>query len=271
MLIFKLLLTPFLIGLISLADRRWGSRVGGLLVGLPLTSAPVTLFVALELGTPFASHMATGILMGLISQAVFCLTYAWLSFRLNWLGSWLVGWGLFGISTFVFQHVLLPLPLILFAVLSAFILVLLVWPRSNLQGVATRAPAWALWGRMVVATSFVLFLTSTAGLLGPQLSGLLSPLPIYSTVFAIFAHKLQGGVYARQILHGVIVSSFACAAFFVIVAVGIENWGILVTYCTATLCALFTQGVMVWLLKRRVISNQQRVNLNVDTHELKTL
>src|SRR5579859_3857923 len=48
-LVFKLLLTPFFIGLISLANRRWGTKVGGWLVGLPLTSAPVTLFIALEL------------------------------------------------------------------------------------------------------------------------------------------------------------------------------------------------------------------------------
>lgn len=93
MLAFKLLLTPLFVGLISLADRRWGAKVGGWLVGLPLTSAPVTIFIALELGTTFASQMALGILMGLISQAVFCVTYAWLSFRVNWLGSWLIGWG----------------------------------------------------------------------------------------------------------------------------------------------------------------------------------
>src|SRR5215813_2273895 len=108
MLVFKLLLTPLFIALISLADRRWGARVGGWLVGLPLTSAPITVFLTLTLGTTFASHVAQGILMGLISQAVFCLTYAWLSFRVNWAGSWLIGWGMFGTSTVIFEQVSVP-------------------------------------------------------------------------------------------------------------------------------------------------------------------
>jgi len=41
MLAFKLLLTPALLGLVSLAGRRWGPAVSGWLVGLPLTSGPV--------------------------------------------------------------------------------------------------------------------------------------------------------------------------------------------------------------------------------------
>ena len=49
MLLFKLLLTPVIIGLVSLAGRRWGPAVSGWLVGLPLTSAPVVLFMK---GTP---------------------------------------------------------------------------------------------------------------------------------------------------------------------------------------------------------------------------
>jgi hypothetical protein len=250
MIVFKLLLTPLFIGLIGLADRRWGARVGGWLVGLPLTSAPVTLFIALELGTTFASHMAMGILMGLISQAVFCLTYAWLSFRVNWLGSWLIGWGAFSASTFAFEQVSAPLPLVFLGVISSLVLVLFLWPQSGGRGGSSQTPAWALLGRMGIATSFVLLLTSTADLLGPHLSGLLSPLPIFATVFAVFAHKLQGGRPARQILHGVVVSSFACAVFFLLVAEYIEQWSIVATFSGATFFALLTQGSMLWLLKQ---------------------
>jgi hypothetical protein len=248
MLVFKLLLTPLLIGLISLADRRWGAKVGGWLVGLPLTSAPVTLFIALELGTTFASHMAMGILMGLISQAVFCVTYAWFSLRVNWVGSWLIGWGAFGASTFAFEQIQVPLPFVFLGIIGSLVLVLFLWPQSSGPGVASQAPGWALPGRMGMATCFVLLLTSTASLLGPHLSGLLSPLPIFATVFAVFAHKLQGGRPARQVLHGVVVSSFACAVFFLLVAECIEQWSIVATFSGATFFALLTQGSMVWLL-----------------------
>ena len=255
MLVFKLLLTPLFIGLIGLADRRWGAKVSGWLVGLPLTSAPVTLFIALELGTTFAAHMATGILLGLISQVVFCVTYAWLSLRVNWVGSWLMGWGAFAVSTFAFEQLAVPLPLIFLGIISVLVLVLFLWPQSSGQASSFKAPAWALLGRMGLATSMVLVLTSTASLLGPRLSGLLSPLPIFATVFAIFAHKLQGGSSARQILHGVVVSSFACAVFFLVVAAWIEQGSLVTTFSAATCLALLTQGAMVWRLKRHTIGN----------------
>ena len=75
MLVFKLLLTPVLIGLVSLAGRRWGPAVSGWLIGLPLTAGPVALFLALGLGTAFASRAAQGAILGLVSLAGFCLAY----------------------------------------------------------------------------------------------------------------------------------------------------------------------------------------------------
>src|SRR5262245_34140113 len=43
-----LLLTPIFVGALSLAGRRWGPTVSGLLVALPIISGPVLVFVALE-------------------------------------------------------------------------------------------------------------------------------------------------------------------------------------------------------------------------------
>src|SRR2546423_10423364 len=104
-LIFKLLLTPTLILLVSLASRRWGSLVSGWLVGLPLTSAPVVLFLALEQGTAFASRAALGTMTGTISVATFCLAYSWLSLRLSWQICLFASWGVFFASTYVLEHI----------------------------------------------------------------------------------------------------------------------------------------------------------------------
>jgi hypothetical protein len=152
----------------------------------------------------------------------------------------------------------LPLPVVFSGIIGSLVLVLLGWPGAGgAEEMATPSPAWVMVGRMVAATGMVVFLTSTASLLGPQLSGLLSPLPIFATVFAVFAHKLQGGSPARQILHGVIVSSFACASFFLIVAGFIEQWSLIATYSVATGFALLTQGAMMGLMKG--IQNRKRI------------
>src|ERR1700682_6369024 len=92
MLVLKLILTPLLLGGVTLAGRRWGPTVSGWLVGLPLTSGPVALFLALEQGTTFAAQAAQSTLLGLVSLAVFCLAYSWLALRGGW-GRSLLGSG----------------------------------------------------------------------------------------------------------------------------------------------------------------------------------
>jgi hypothetical protein len=264
MLVFKLLLTPLFIGLISLAGRRWGTQVSGWLVGLPLTSAPVILFLALEQGTTFTARVAQGSLMGLISQAIFCVTYAWLSFRVNWMSSWLIGWGMFFATTVVFEWVSVPLPLVFVGVVSSLFLMLVLWPKQRGQVIEVQGPVWEILGRMAMASSFVLGLTSIARVVGPHLSGLLSPLPIFATVFAVFTHHLQGTRAARQVLHGVVVSSFACAVFFLFVAGLIERLSMIATFSGATLSALLTQGCTLWVLRRHTPAAQRKAGQEND-------
>ncbi|MEX5997204.1 hypothetical protein [Providencia hangzhouensis] len=40
--VFKVVITPLLLLTASLAARRWGESIGGLIVGLPLTSGPIS-------------------------------------------------------------------------------------------------------------------------------------------------------------------------------------------------------------------------------------
>ena len=47
MILLKLIIAPVLIGLVSLAERKWGASVSGLLVGLPLTSGPILFYPGL--------------------------------------------------------------------------------------------------------------------------------------------------------------------------------------------------------------------------------
>jgi len=54
-LALKLVLTPALIAVATLVGRRFGPSISGWLVGLPFTSGPVSLFLALEQGTTFAA------------------------------------------------------------------------------------------------------------------------------------------------------------------------------------------------------------------------
>jgi hypothetical protein len=68
----------------SLVGRRWGQSAAGWLVGLPLTSGPVALFLALDYGADFATQAAIGSLAGTAVQAGFCLAYAGAAKRCVW-------------------------------------------------------------------------------------------------------------------------------------------------------------------------------------------
>src|SRR5512147_1291905 len=84
LLLLKLLVTPALIGTASLAGRRWGHSISGWLVALPLTTGPITFFLALSHGPAFAASAAAGTLAGGISQAAFVAAYGHLAWHWKW-------------------------------------------------------------------------------------------------------------------------------------------------------------------------------------------
>ena len=69
LLLAKVVLTPLFIAAVTLAGRRWGPAVGGWLAGLPLTSGPVSVFLALEQGPGFAARAS--------SRSSFCRSAGW--------------------------------------------------------------------------------------------------------------------------------------------------------------------------------------------------
>jgi hypothetical protein len=260
MFALKLLLSPMLIGAVSLAGRRWGPSVSGWLVGLPLTSGPVVFLLALNQGTTFAARASQGTLLGLILVASFCLAYSWCSFRLNWLGSLLLGWCAFFLSTAFLLHVLAPLLLTFTVVVAFIVLVLALFPRGKKQSHTMVAPPWETPLRMVMATTFVLLITGISSVIGPQLSGLLTPFPMFASILGAFTHRFQSAEAARQSLYGVVIGAFTSVIFLLVVAGTLERMGILVSLSLTLLATVLTHGCSFWLMQRRMSRVSQTSN-----------
>jgi len=260
-LILKLVVTPALIGAASLAGRRWGAALGGWLVGIPLTSAPIALFLALDHGASFAASASVGMLLGTISQAIFCLAYSFSASRgVPWLASFGSGCVRFAASTVVL-HLLSSVPLIQasLATLIALVVVLFLVPRtpekSDESGSpATSPPRWDIPARMVVATVFVVLLTAVAPVLGPYLSGLLSPFPLFGAVLVIFVHRSEGATSAMKLLRGLLFGLFAPAGFFMALSAIIEPLGIGLGFAAASATALVAQGFTLLMLRPGTLS-----------------
>ncbi len=249
-LALKLFLAPMLIGFVSIAGRRWGPTVGGWLVSLPLTSAPVILFLAIEQGTAFASSAAQNTLLGIISVASFCLVYYWFSFRFGWPISMLAGWIAFFALTFIEENIILPLLISFVVVITFLTLVLTVMPNSQSKDLTITPPRWDTPLRMLVATAFVLGLTGAASILGPQLSGLLAPFPMFTTILAVFTHHFQGAIFTRRLLRAVVAGSFTFVIFFLVISLLVNRWGIVFAFSLALLAALATHSVLLFVIRR---------------------
>jgi hypothetical protein len=247
--LFKLILSPLLIGAVSLVGRRWGPAVSGWLVGLPLTSGPVVLFLALDQGPAFAAASAQAIMLGIISVGVFCLTYSRLARRWDWPPVLLTGWLMVLISTWVLNQIAVGLAPAFAGAVLVLGGVFKCLPAAPGPLPAAATPRWDLPLRMVVAAGFVLAITGLAGMLGPHLSGLLAPFPIFASILGVFTHRFQGAAVTAKLLRGVVLGSFSFAGFFLVVAALLPWAGIALTFLCATVVALSMHGGSLWLLQ----------------------
>jgi len=251
-LVLKLLLVPTFIGIVSLAGRRWGSTLSGWLIGLPLTSGPVAFFLALEQGSLFASEASRGILMGIISVLVFCLVYSRLAIRFKLTPSILGGVISYFVCTYLLDSVNPSLLLAFLSVIGFWLFSLVLMPKigADRPRSGSASAQWEIPLRMITATTLVLVITGIAQILGPQLTGLLTPFPIYATILVIFTHRLEGGTEAVKLVKGLVAGLFTFTVFFLVVSSTILPWGIGLSFMSAIGISLFTHAASLLVLKR---------------------
>ena len=224
LLAVKVLLAPSFVVAASLAARRFGPRVGGLIAGLPVVAGPIVLAYALDHGRAFAAGAAAGTLLGLISLTAFIVVYGRVAQRLPWADGAAAGWLAFALMTVVFSAVSLRPS----ARARARGRVPADRPGAPAAAAGRRrldaaAPAWDLPLRAACALALVLTLSAVAGWLGPQLSGLLAPFPIIATVLAMFTHAQRGPDEVLRLLRGLLSGFGAFALFFFTLALALRR------------------------------------------------
>jgi hypothetical protein len=251
--LMKLLLTPGFIAVATLLARRWGPGVGGAIVGLPLTSAPVSVFLAVEQGPVFAAAAAVATLLGLLAQAALCLAYSWTAYRATWWTSAGTGVAAFLGTTLILERVSLSVWPAFALVCGLLVLMAAVLPVTPAVFGRARPPRWDLPVRMLVATAIVLALTTAATRVGATWTGLLSPFPVFALVLGVFTHRAQGPSAAARLLRGVVLGSLAHATMFALLASLLTRYGLVWTYACASLSALAVNGLALAAAPRTVV------------------
>lgn len=254
-LILKLIMTPLIVIFVTLVARRWGESIGGLLMGLPLTSGPVSVFLAVEQGPHFAAIAANSAMLGLMAVTAFYVTYVFTARRFPWFLSAIF-------SIIIYLIVVAGLSFLQIDPLLTTISVPLVLLAGTLTlgrrvGAAApiSPPAWDLPARIIFATLIVVLITTGANTLGSKWSGILSPFPIFTFVMVTFSHRQGGPIAVRRFIQGVSMGLFSYVAFFLVIRSLVEGSNLWLAYVLATLVALLVNGtilgIQLWL-KRAV-------------------
>ena len=253
----KVLLAPSFVVCASLAARRFGPRIGGLVGGLPVVAGPILLVYALTHGRAFAADAAAGTLLGLVSLTASVVVYSRLAGRALWPVSRLGGWSAFAAGTLLFSALALPTGAALALAGAGFVVGLRLLPDPSVSRTSSAAPpSWDLPLRAVCALLLVLALTAAAGWLGSRLSGLLAPFPVIASVLATFTHAQHGTDELLRLARGLISGFFAFALFCFTLAVSLRMLGIAGAFALASGVAMLTQGVLLALATRAGASPQ---------------
>lgn len=163
----KILLSPLCVVAVSLAGRRWGMAVAGVLGGLPVVAGPILLVETLLHGRGFGADAAAGTLLGLAALTAFVVVYGRVAAGGGPLPSVLCGWTAFLVGVAVLSPFRPPPALSLVLVAGGFALGLKLLPPAPAQPAAAPVPPWwDLPGRALAALGLVLTLTALSGALG---------------------------------------------------------------------------------------------------------
>jgi hypothetical protein len=243
--VLQLILVPLAVMAGTLAQRRFGHTIGGLIIGLPLASLPMLLLIALQRGTTFATSMSNADLIGSLAEVAVILVYVLGARRLSptptlfgALGAFVLGAGVLHLFTF-------STPFAGFVSVIAFMIALRVWPeRTNqiLEGGRDR-----LILRVALSGGFGLLVLVLAGAIGPGFAGLAAALPVSSLVMAYVTHQSHGPDAASKLLQGVARGSFAYVAAIFTFTEALATGSAWTAFVLSLAVAIVVQGVtLAW-------------------------
>jgi hypothetical protein len=252
MLAWKLTLVPALIAVISLVGQRFGHALAGLLAGLPVVAGPIFLFMTVEQGEAFGVGVALNTLVGLVPYVAFAVSYAWMCQRWAWPVSLAISWVAYLAMAMLLSLITVPLSVAVGVGLLLPLGAHYLFPAVT--GIEHRRPLpkSEIPLRMLAGAVLLVAITEAARYLGPQLSGLLTPFPILSSVLTVFSHRLNGASATIAVLRGLMLGLFGFVVFFSTEAALLPVRGVVMSTVLAALGAMAMQGLVYLVVRNRL-------------------
>src|SRR5215211_464196 len=246
-LLLTLVVAPALVAAATLAARRWGQRVGGLVSAFPAIAFAVLLIDAHDHGTAFAARAASATLLGLLTLSVFVVAFGRTAQRNNAATSLLAGWIAVAVAAAVLRE-LHPEPAASLVIAAASLTAaFLALPKTMARTPHPPALRRELPLRMAATAGLVAALAAASAELGPHVGGILTALPILASVLAVFTLAQHGRDALTDLLRGMVTGMAAFVVFCSLVAALVQPAGIMLAFTAAVLGALAAQASLARL------------------------
>jgi len=253
--LLKLATMPVVIVTATLAGRRYGAAVAGLILGLPIVSGPISVFVALEQGVEFARTAASGTLLGLIALATYCLTYGHAARRFAWPGALACGLLATAAMVWFLESLEVPAPAVIWVTGPAIAAAILLCPKPGPALLRLPPPWWDLPARIAVSTTFMMLVTLFAPAIGPTMTGMAATFPVMLSVMAPFTHRVEGQSAVIAMMRGCIEGLVTFTLFFQVLEVGLKYWPAPAAYGAALAATLVMAAAVLMLQRRRQLAS----------------
>lgn len=234
-LLFRAVLAPCVVLFVTLVARRIGPRAGGRLLGIPTTTGPFLLLVALSDGTRVAAGSVHGCVAGQVAVAGFCLAYGRLAPHLRparTLATALACAAVAGLIAAACARIEVTVALDVTIVVAG----LLTWPAAASDDQSSDIQPhrrWEVPARMAASGVTVLLAMAVARAAGPFVGGVCTSLPILLAVMAPAIHRAAGAGAAVQFAHGALTSGLATLGFLLVLDAVLEPLGTLAAFALA--------------------------------------
>ncbi|MFO0814160.1 MAG: hypothetical protein U0796_13120 [Gemmatales bacterium] len=249
-------------------SQKAGPRWGGLIAGLPSTTAVVLFFLACENGEEYATRAAESGALGLCAGSALALAFTWavangrsIAFALAAAGTTFLG--VATLSPLLFS---LPVPLSLLLVVTGSCTLAVMaqrMPSSELTRPAgARHASWrGVILRTIVPAACVLSVTMLSQHLGTVGAGLLGTFPCMLTSMLVVTSLEEGAGVASRLAQSFPMGQLSTLSFVILFGQLCPSMGVTVALLVGYLSALVTLGVLEGC--RRI---QFRCELGFSTH-----
>lgn len=251
-LLVKLALVAASILLASVAARRFGHALGGVVAGMPMIAAPICAILLVDQGAGPVRAIALATLVCIPGSVAHSVTMGWVARWVPWPVAIALSLSVFAAVGLALSALALPAAAAAALALASPALGLAALPRAVHTGPVS-VPRREIAARVAFALAMAAAVIAGADALPPVLSGLLLAMPISGTVLPCFTLARHGAHATATLMGGFVLGLHGFATFFLVLYLALgrldRSWAFVLALAGAAAVAALVRTVRLRLAR----------------------